>query len=79
VLLLQALSALAEVAPGQLSPYSPALAQLLLAEAAGGRLWEGKEGLLACLGALGAACTDTLAQQPGKCFLYLNFYLLFTR
>jgi hypothetical protein len=32
-------------------------------------MWEGKEGLLACLGALGAACTDTLAQQPGKGFL----------
>jgi hypothetical protein len=64
--LLQALSALAEVAPEQLSPYSPALAQLLLAEASGGRLWEGKEGLLTCLGGLGAACAATLSQQPGE-------------
>ncbi|WIA23756.1 hypothetical protein OEZ85_000433 [Tetradesmus obliquus] len=61
----KALSALAEVAPDQLGPYSPALAQLLLAEASGGRLWEGKEGLMACLGGLGAACAATLAQQPG--------------
>uniref|UniRef100_A0A383W0E2 Proteasome adapter and scaffold protein ECM29 HEAT-repeat domain-containing protein n=1 Tax=Tetradesmus obliquus TaxID=3088 RepID=A0A383W0E2_TETOB len=59
----QALSTLAEVAPDQLGPYSPALAQLLLAEASGGRLWEGKEGLLACLGGLGAACAATLAQH----------------
>lgn len=66
LLLLQALSALAEVAPDQLGPYSPALAQLLLAEASGGRLWEGKEALLACLGGLGAACAATLAQQPGE-------------
>ncbi|KAF6252864.1 armadillo-type protein [Scenedesmus sp. NREL 46B-D3] len=65
----KALSVLAEVAPSQLSPYSPALARLLLAEASGGRLWEGKEGLLVCLGALGAACPATLAQQPGTAVL----------
>jgi hypothetical protein len=37
-------------------------------EAVGGQ--GGATGLLACLGALGAACTDTLAQQPGKGFSY---------
>jgi hypothetical protein len=73
MLLLQALLALAEVAPDQLAPFSPALAQLLLAETSGGRLWEGKEGLLACLGGLGAACAATLAQQPGEaCWLVVD-------
>jgi hypothetical protein len=61
----QALIVMCEVAPSQLAPYAPALAAQLLAEGAEGRLWEGKEGLLTALGALAAACTATLAQQPG--------------
>jgi hypothetical protein len=57
---------LAGVAPDQLSPYSPHLAQQLLQEGAEGRLWEGKEGLLTALGALSAACTATLCVVPGE-------------
>lgn len=56
----------ADVAGEQLSPYSPALAQLLLTEVSGGRLWEGKELVLQAIGAIGASCTTTLAQQPGR-------------
>lgn len=63
---LQALVVVADVAPSQLSPFSPALAAQLLQEGAEGRLWEGKEGLLTALGALAAACTPTLVQQPGE-------------
>lgn len=62
----QALCALAETAADQLAPYSSALANLLLAEVSGGRLWEGKEVLLAAIGALGAACASTLVQNPGE-------------
>eukprot|EP00878_Enallax_costatus_P009355 GHUV01009777.1.p1 GENE.GHUV01009777.1~~GHUV01009777.1.p1 ORF type:complete len:703 (+),score=264.85 GHUV01009777.1:111-2219(+) len=65
----KALLAVADVAGEQLSPYSPALAQLLLTEVSGGRLWEGKELLLQALGGLGANCTATLAQQPGTAVL----------
>ena len=57
---------LSGVAPDQLSPYSPHLAQQLLQEGAEGRLWEGKEGLLTALGALSAACTAALCMVPGE-------------
>lgn len=68
----QALVVLCDVAAHQLSPYAPQLAQQLLAEGAEGRLWEGKEGLLAALGALGAACASTLCVNPGGCGRHLG-------
>lgn len=61
---------LADVAPDQLAPWAPALMARLLPEATGGRLWEGKEGLLAATGSLAAACAPTLAQQPGALYWY---------
>lgn len=66
MLAVQALVIVADVAGEQLSPYSPSLAQLLLSEVSGGRLWEGKETMLQALGALAANCTSTLSQQPGE-------------
>ncbi|GBF95386.1 hypothetical protein Rsub_07814 [Raphidocelis subcapitata] len=61
----EALASMAELAGGALSQHAPALAAVLVPEATAGRLWDGKEKLLAALGALAAACPAALAADPG--------------
>ncbi|KXZ47233.1 hypothetical protein GPECTOR_37g239 [Gonium pectorale] len=56
---------LTEVAPDALGAHARRLASALLSELAGGRLWDGKESLLAALAALAAADPRVIAEEPG--------------
>jgi len=61
----EALTSMCAAAGEALSPHAPALAAVLLPEATVGRLWDGKESLLAALGALCSACCAGLGSDPG--------------
>ena len=56
---------MATAAGESLCPHAPGLAAVLVPEATAGRLWDGKEALLAALGALCCACSGALAADPG--------------
>jgi hypothetical protein len=61
----EALGSMAELAGGALSQHAPAITAVLIPQATAGWVWDGKEKLLAALGALAAACPAALAADPG--------------
>ncbi|KAG2487332.1 hypothetical protein HYH03_014048 [Edaphochlamys debaryana] len=61
----EAAVAMTKIAPDALGKHSQRLASSLLAELAVGRLWEGKEALLAAAAAVAAADPAALAEAPG--------------
>ena len=61
----EALTSMCGAAGDAVARHAPALATVLLPEATAGRLWDGKEALLAALGALASAAPEALAADPG--------------